>query len=417
MITRSSRLTHVAYDIRGEIYEQSQALAKQGHQILSLHIGDPAPFGYKVPESIIKNMAANLERAQGYGDAIGLLEAREALQVAYAKRNFTDLQLEDIYVGNGVSELALISLQALLNDGDEVLVPTPDYPLWTSAVNLFGGKTVYYRCDEAANWYPDPEDIRQKITSRTKGIVLINPNNPTGAVYPADVLKRIADIAAEHNLVIFSDEIYDKILYDGVQHTSIATLNEDVICLTFSGLTKNYRVPGFRAGWMIISGPKQKATDYIGGITLLANLRVCGNQQVQFAIKAVLEGHQCIEDLTAPGGRLRIQRDLCYQKISQIPGVRCSKPMGAFYMFGKLNLAKFDLASDYDFVLKLLKEEKVLIVHGTGFNHYTNDHFRVVFLPDTEILTTAINRMAAFLERHQSKKETRIQLGEGIQLK
>jgi alanine-synthesizing transaminase len=411
MITRSTRLTHVAYDIRGEIYEQSQALARQGHQILSLHLGDPAPFGYKVPQPILASMAANLQQAQGYGDALGLPEAREALREAYLKRNFAHLQTEDIYVGNGVSELALISLQALLNDGDEVLVPTPDYPLWTSAVNLFGGKTVYYRCDEASNWYPDPEDIRRNITPRTKGIVLINPNNPTGAVYPAEVLSRIAGIAAQHNLVIFSDEIYDKILYDGVQHTSIATLNPDALCLTFSGLTKNYRVPGFRAGWMIVSGPKQKARDYIGGITLLANLRVCGNQQVQFAIKAALEGHPCIQDLTAPGGRLRIQRDLCYQKISQIPGVYCSKPMGAFYMFGKLDLPKFNLASDYDFVLKLLKEEKVLIVHGTGFNHHTRDHFRVVFLPDTETLNTAINRMAAFLERHQVKKTARIEVG------
>jgi alanine-synthesizing transaminase len=279
-------------------------------------------------------------------------------------------------------------------------------------VNLFGGKTVYYQCDESSCWYPDPEDIRRKITTRTKGIVLINPNNPTGAVYPADVLSSIADIAAEHELVVFSDEIYDKILYEGITHTSIATLNPDVLCLTFSGLTKNYRVPGFRAGWMIISGARHKAKDYIGGINLLANLRVCGNQQVQFAIKAALEGHQCIEDLTAPGGRLRIQRDLCYQKISQIPGVHCSKPMGAFYLFAKLDLPKFDLASDYDFVLRLLKEEKVLIVHGTGFNHYSNDHFRVVFLPDTDILTTAINRMAVFLDRHQLKKAVSVEIGE-----
>jgi alanine-synthesizing transaminase len=412
MITRSTRLTHVAYDIRGEIYEQSQALARQGHQILSLHIGDPAPFGFSVPEPIIQQMAANLHQAQGYGDALGLPEAREAVRQAYLKRSFDHLQTDDVYIGNGVSELAMISLQALLNDGDEILVPTPDYPLWTSAVNLFGGHTVYYRCDEASHWYPDPEDIRRKITRRTKGIVLINPNNPTGAVYPADVLSRIADIGAEYNLVIFSDEIYDKILYDGVKHTSIATLNPDALCLTFSGLTKNYRVPGFRAGWMIVSGARHKAKDFIGGITLLANLRVCGNQQVQFAIKAALEGHQCIEDLTAPGGRLRIQRDLCYQKISQLPGVRCSKPMGAFYLFAKLDLPNFDLSSDYDFVLKLLKEEKVLIVHGTGFNHYSNDHFRVVFLPDTDILTTAINRMAMFLERHQSRKTASIDIGE-----
>jgi alanine-synthesizing transaminase len=414
MITRSTRLTHVAYDIRGEIYEQSQALARQGHQVLSLHIGDPAPFGYEVPQSIIKHMAVNLNRAQGYGDALGLMEAREALMHSYLKRGFTHLHTEDIYVGNGVSELAMISLQALLNDGDEILVPTPDYPLWTSAVNLFGGKVVYYRCDESSDWYPDPEDIRRNITPRTKGIVLINPNNPTGAVYPAEVLSRIADIAAEYNLVIFSDEIYDRILYEDAKHISIATLNPNALCLTFSGLTKNYRVPGFRAGWMLVSGPKQQAKDYIGGITLLANLRVCGNQQVQFAIKSALEGHQSIEDLTAPGGRLRIQRDLCYQKISQLPGVRCSKPMGAFYLFAKLDLPKFDLANDYDFVLKLLKEEKVLIVHGTGFNHYTKDHFRVVFLPDTEILTAAINRMANFLERHQLTKTASMEIGEQV---
>jgi alanine-synthesizing transaminase len=414
MITRSTRLTHVAYDIRGEIYEQSQALARQGHPILSLHIGDPAPFGFTVPDSIIGQMAANLAQAQGYGDALGLEEAREAVKQTYQKRSFAGLTTEDIYIGNGVSELAMISLQALLNDGDEILVPTPDYPLWTSAVNLFGGKVVYYRCDESANWYPDPEDIRRKITSRTKGIVLINPNNPTGAVYPVEVLSKIADIAAENNLVVFSDEIYDKILYEDARHTSIATLNPDALCLTFSGLTKNYRVPGYRAGWMIVSGPKQKARDYIGGITLLANLRVCGNQQVQFAIKAALEGHQSIEDLTAPGGRLRIQRDLCYQKISQLPGVRCFKPMGAFYLFARLDLPRFNLASDYDFVLKLLKEEKVLIVHGTGFNHYTKDHFRVVFLPDTEILTTAINRMGIFLERHSLKNKASVEIGEKV---
>ncbi len=414
MISRSSRLTHVAYDIRGEIYQQSQALAKQGHPILSLHIGDPAPFGFNVPEVIIDQMKANLHRAQGYGDALGLFEAREAVKHAYAQRNIAGLHTDDIYIGNGVSELALISLQALLNDGDEILVPTPDYPLWTSAVNLFGGKVMYYRCDESSQWYPDPEDIRRNITSRTKGIVLINPNNPTGAVYPVDVLSRIAKLAAEHNLVIFSDEIYDKILYDHVKHTSIASLTTDALCLTFSGLTKNFRVPGFRAGWMIVSGAKHKAKDYIGGITLLANLRVCGNQQVQFTIKAALESHQCIEDLTAPGGRLQIQRDLCYQKISQIPGVHCTKPMGAFYMFSRLDLHKFGFGSDYEFVLKLLKEEKVLIVHGAGFNHYTADHFRVVFLPDVEILTTAIDRIASFLERHQVKKTAKLKIGEKV---
>jgi alanine-synthesizing transaminase len=317
--------------------------------------------------------------------------------------------MEDVYVGNGVSELALISLQALLNDGDEVLVPTPDYPLWSSAVHLFGGKCVYYRCDASSEWYPDVEDMERHITSRTKGIVLINPNNPTGAVYPREILQKIGELAEKHQLVIFTDEIYDKILYDGVKHTTIAALTK-ALCLTFSGLTKNYRVPGFRAGWMVISGNKSEARDYIGGINLLANLRVCSNLSAQYGIKAALEGYQHINDLTAPGGRLRQQRDLCYEKISQIPGLSCVKPMGAFYLFGQIDLQKFNLENDYEFVYRLLSEEKVLIVHGSGFNYYKPDHFRVVFLPEISYLETALNRMGSFLERQQVRARLNVKV-------
>lgn len=403
MIIRSKKLNHVAYDIRGTIYQQAQALEKQGNKILSLHIGDPAPFGYPVPDAIIERMEANLRKGQGYGDAIGLHEAREAILKEYTTRGIAHLQMEDVYVGNGVNELALISLQALLNEGDEILVPAPDYPLWSSAVHLFGGKCVYYRCDAASDWYPDVQEMERHITSRTKGIILINPNNPTGAVYPAEVLQKIVDLAEKHNLVIFSDEIYDKILYDGVEHTPVAALTDHALCLTFSGLTKNYRVPGFRAGWMVISGNKSQARDYIGGINLLANLRVCSNLAAQYGIKAALEGYQNINDLVAPGGRLQQQRELCYQKISQIPGLSCVKPMGAFYLFARIDLQKFNLQNDFEFVYRLLTEEKVLVVQGSGFNYHTPNHFRVVFLATTNILETALDRIAVFLERQQVK--------------
>jgi alanine-synthesizing transaminase len=344
-------------------------------------------------------MVAHMYQAQGYGDAVGLPEAREAVLRYYQGKGVHALREENIYIGNGVSELVLISLQALLNSGDEILIPTPDYPLWSSAVHLFGGKTVYYKCDEKSGWYPDVEDIRRIITSRTKGIVIINPNNPSGAVYPAEVLQQIVDLAEEHGLVVFSDEIYDKILYDEVKHISIASLNENVLCLTFSGLTKNYRAPGFRAGWMAVSGNTKEARSYIDGITLLANLRVCGNQPVQYAIKTALEGYQCIDDLVLPLGRLRQQRDLCYEKIRQIPGLSCVKPQGAFYLFAKIDLPRFNLTNDKEFVYRLLNEEKVLVVSGTGFNYYRPDHFRVVFLPDVQVLSTALDRIAAFLER------------------
>lgn len=399
MITRSTRLNQVAYDIRGKIYEQAQALARQGQQVLSLHIGDPAPFNFPVPNHIIESMSAHLREGQGYGDAIGLDEAREAVCKEYTARNIPGIRTEDVYIGNGVSELALISLQALLNDGDEILVPTPDYPLWSSAVHLFGGKCIYYRCDASSEWYPDVQDMEKHITSRTKGIVLINPNNPTGAVYPAEILLKVAELAEKHNLVIFSDEIYDKILYESARHTSIASLNTKALCLTFSGLTKNYRIPGFRAGWMVISGNTTGARDYIGGINLLANLRVCSNLPAQYGIKAALDGYQHINDLVAPGGRLRQQRDLCYQKISQVPGLQCVKPMGAFYLFASIDLSLFNLNNDYELVYTLLTEEKVLIVQGTGFNYYRDNHFRVVFLPEVSYLETALNRIASFLER------------------
>lgn len=398
-ISGSRRLEHVRYDIRGPIYEQAQRLEKEGHHILSLHIGNPAPFGFHTPDVIVQHITENLPLAQGYGDSRGLFEARQAIREYYQQHHVPGVQMEDVLVGNGVSELVLLSMQALLNEGDEILVPSPDYPLWTSAVHLHGGKAIHYHCEEASNWYPDAADIRRKITSRTKGIVVINPNNPTGAVYPAEVLQEIAQIAEENRLVIFSDEIYDQILYDDARHMSIASFVQDTLCLTFNGLTKNYRAPGYRAGWLVISGTKTEASHYLHGLNLLANLRVCGNVPVQYAIAPALNGHSGIGELTAPGGRLRQQRDICYEKISRISGLSCAKPAGAFYLFAKIDLPAFNLKDDFEFVFDLLTEEKVLVVQGKGFNHYTNDHFRVVFLPHVEELTLALDRVAAFLAR------------------
>jgi alanine-synthesizing transaminase len=399
MIERSTRLDRVSYDIRGRIYERARQLEKEGNRILSLHIGDPSTFNFPVPDSVTQGITAGLSQSQGYGDARGVWEAREAIKQYYHKKGISWIQEDNIYVGNGVSELVLMSMQALLNEGDEILIPVPDYPLWTSAVNLFGGKAVHYICDEASGWYPDIADIRRKITSRTRGIVLINPNNPTGAVYGRDILQPIAELAAEHELVVFSDEIYDQILYDEAAHVPIASLGEGFLCITFSGLTKNFRVPGYRAGWMVLSGAQGPAKAYVEGITLLANLRVCGNLPAQYAIPAALNGHACMSDLVAPGGRLLQQRDLCYEKIKQIPGLSCVKPQGAFYAFPRIDLKKFNLTNDFDFVLQLLTEEKVLVVQGSGFNHHTPDHFRIVFLPQLDELSEAMERIAAFLQR------------------
>ncbi len=400
MVRRSSRLDGVNYEIRGPVYERALALEKEGHSIIRLHIGNPAPFGFDTPEPIRRAIVANLDKAQGYAESKGILEAREAVRRHYHARGVAGVSLENIFLGNGVSDLILMALQGLLEPGDEVLLPTPDYPLWTSAVRLHGGRPVHYRCDEGADWYPDPADIRRRITPRSRAIVLINPNNPTGAVYGDDLLAEIADIAREHGLVIFSDEIYDKILYDGLTHTPTAALAPDVVCVTLSGLTKNYRAAGFRAGWMVVSGADRDTASYVEGLTLLANMRVCSNAIAQQAIKTALEGYQCIDDLVLPAGRLRHQRDLAVRMIRETPGLSCTMPKGAFYLFAKMDLERFDFRNDTDFVINLLTEEKVLVVQGSGFNHPTPDHFRVVFLPREEELVEGLRRIGSFLRRH-----------------
>jgi alanine-synthesizing transaminase len=376
------------------------ALEKEGHSIIRLHIGNPAPFGFDTPEPIRQAIVANLDKAQGYAESKGTLEARQAIRQYYLAKGVAGVHTENIFVGNGVSDLILMGLQGLLEPGDEVLLPTPDYPLWTSAVRLHGGRPVHYRCDEAADWYPDPADIRRHITARTRAIVLINPNNPTGAVYSDELLVEIVDIAREHNLLIFSDEIYDKILYDGLTHTPTAALAPDVVCVTLSGLTKNYRAAGFRAGWLVVSGPPRDTVSYVEGLTLLANMRVCSNAIAQQAIKTALEGYQCIDDLVLPAGRLRRQRDLAVRMIQETPGLSCTVPKGAFYLFAKMDLERFDFQNDTEFVINLLTEEKVLVVQGSGFNHPTPDHFRVVFLPTEAELSEGLRRIGSFLRRH-----------------
>jgi alanine-synthesizing transaminase len=400
MVRRSSRLDGVNYEIRGPVYDRALALEKEGHSIIRLHIGNPAPFGFDTPEPIRRAIVANLDKAQGYAESKGTVEAREAVRQYYLTKGVAGVGLENIFIGNGVSDLILMGLQGLLEPGDEVLLPTPDYPLWTSAVRLHGGRPVHYRCDEGADWYPDPADIRRRITPRTRAIVLINPNNPTGAVYGDDLLADIVDIAREHGLLIFSDEIYDKILYDGVTHTPTAALAPDVVCVTLSGLTKNYRAAGFRGGWLVVSGPDRDTASYVEGLTLLANMRVCSNAIAQQAIKTALEGYQCIDDLVLPAGRLRRQRDIAVRMIRETPGLSCTIPKGAFYLFAKMDLERFDFRNDTEFVINLLTEEKVLVVQGSGFNHPTPDHFRVVFLPREEELVEGLRRIGAFLRRH-----------------
>lgn len=395
--TKSNKLNNVHYDIRGAIFEQAQLLEKQGFKITKLNIGNPAPFGFDTPDEIVQDMIANIRTAQGYSDSKGLFAARKAIMHYTQSKAIKDVTVDDIYIGNGVSELILMSLQALLNDGDEILIPSPDYPLWTSAVNLAGGRAVHYLCDEESDWYPDLEDIEKKITPKTKGIVIINPNNPTGAVYSSELLQRFVALAAKHQLIVFSDEIYDKILYDDVAHFSTASFSDDTLFLTFSGLSKNYRAAGFRAGWMILSGNKQGAESYIDGLNVLSSMRLCSNVIAQLGIQTALGGYQSINELVLPNGRLRKQRDYCYQKLNSIEGISCTKPKGAFYMFPKLDTTKFKIKDDQEFVLNLLKEQKVLVVHGTGFNWKKPDHFRIVFLPNLEELEGALTKIELYL--------------------
>ncbi|HOV38527.1 MAG TPA: pyridoxal phosphate-dependent aminotransferase [Spirochaetales bacterium] len=397
---KSQKLDNVCYDIRGPVLDQAKRMEEEGYKILKLNIGNPAPFGFDAPDEIVHDMIVNLHNAQGYCDSKGIFPARKAIMQYCQQKGIPGVEVEDIYIGNGVSELIVMVMQGLVNNGDEVLVPAPDYPLWTAAVNLAGGKAVHYRCDEAQDWIPDMEDIRAKVSSNTKAIVVINPNNPTGSVYPREVLEKIHDIAAEHQLIIFSDEIYDKILYDGAEHVSIASFSTDVFCITMNGISKAYRAAGFRAGWMVLSGNKAVAKDYREGLDILSNMRLCSNVPAQYGIQTALGGYQSINDLVLPGGRLREQRDLCYELLNSIPGISTTKAKGALYCFPRIDTKRYNIKDDQKFVLDLLLEKKILLVQGTGFNWPEPDHFRVVFLPDKDTLREAINRLRDFLSSY-----------------
>jgi len=396
-IQKSKKLADVCYDIRGPVLEKAKQMEDEGNKIIKLNIGNLAVFGFDAPDEIVRDMILNMPNAAGYTDSKGLFAPRKAIMHYTQEKQIADVTIDDIYIGNGASELIVMGMNALLNSGDEVLVPAPDYPLWTAAVTLSGGRPVHYICDEAADWYPDIEDIKKKITSNTKAIVVINPNNPTGSLYPVELLQQIVEIARQHQLIVFADEIYDKVLYDGETHTSIASLADDVLFLTLNGLSKNYRSCGYRAGWMVVSGEKKHAKDYIEGLGMLASMRLCANVPGQYAIQTALGGYQSINDLVGPGGRLLKQRDLAHKLLTDIPGVTCAKPKSALYMFPRLDPKLYPIADDQQFAYELLAEEKVLIVQGTGFNWIAPDHFRVVFLPNSDDLTDAINRIARFL--------------------
>jgi len=402
-LKKSAKLANVLYDIRGPIMDAAKQMEEEGQKIIKLNIGNLAVFGFDAPEEVQQDMIRNLPASAGYSDSKGIFAARKAVMHETQKQGIAGVTLDDIYLGNGASELIAMSTNALLDDGDELLVPTPDYPLWTASTSLSGGRPVHYLCDEDNGWMPDLADIRAKITPRTKGIVVINPNNPTGALYSEGLLRGIIDIAREHGLVIFADEVYDKVLYDGVRHTAIASLSNDVLTLTFNSLSKSYRSCGYRAGWMVVSGDKKLAGDYIEGLNMLSNMRLCANVPGQWAIQTALGGYQSIKDLVGTGGRLRRQRDLAYELITAIPGVTCVKPVAALYMFPKLDPKVYPIEDDRQFFLELLKETKVMLVQGTGFNWATPDHFRIVFLPHEEDLREAIERIAKFLERYRNR--------------
>ena len=402
-LLKSNKLANVCYDIRGPVLQRARQMEDEGQRIIKLNIGNPASFGFEVPEEIQLDVIRNMGEAGGYTDSKGLFAPRKAIMHQTQSKHIKGVTVDDIIIGNGVSELIVMAMQALVNNGDQVLVPMPDYPLWTAAVTLAGGTARHYICDEATGWLPDLKDIESKINANTRGIVIINPNNPTGALYPVEILQGIIDIARHHGLVIYADEIYDKVLYDANIHTSIASLADDVLFVTFNGLSKNYRTCGYRAGWMVISGEKSHATDYIEGLNMLASMRLCANVPGQFAIQTALGGYQSIEDLVAPTGRLCKQRDLAYDMLTAIPGVSCVKPKAAMYLFPKLDAKMYPIKDDQQFILELLLEEKVLLVQGTGFNWKTPDHFRVVFLPNVDDLTEAIKRIARFLENYRNK--------------
>jgi alanine-synthesizing transaminase len=405
-VLKSAKLANVCYDIRGPVMARAKQMEEDGQRIIKLNIGNPAPFGFIAPEEIIQDIIHNLPAASGYTDSKGLFAARKAIMHYTQVKKIVGVQVDDIIIGNGVSELITLSMNALLDAGDEVLVPAPDYPLWTAAVSLSGGTPRHYICDEGAGWLPDIADIKSKISANTRAIVVINPNNPTGALYPDDLLREIIQIAREHQLIIYADEIYDKVLYDGNTHTSIASLAEDVLVITFNGLSKNYRAAGFRAGWLIISGEKHNARDYIEGLNMLASMRLCANVPAQYGIQTALGGYQSINDLVAPTGRLFKQRDIAWNLLTQIPGVTCHKPQAAMYLFPRLDPKMYPISNDQHFILELLEQEKVLLVQGSGFNWPTPDHFRVVFLPNADDLTEAMGRIARFLENYRKRHGT-----------
>lgn len=398
-LKKSSKLEHVCYDIRGPVLKAANALEEQGHKIIKLNIGNPAPFGFDAPQEIVTDMMLNLPNAAGYTDSKGIFPARKAVCQYYQQKGILDLHVNDVYIGNGVSELIMMSMQGLLDNGDEMLVPMPDYPLWTAAVNLSGGTAIHYKCDEENHWYPDIADMESKITANTRGIVIINPNNPTGAVYPRHVLEQIVDLARKYDLVLFADEIYDRIIYDDVEHIAVASLAKDLLCISFNGLSKSHRIAGYRAGWMAISGDKSRASDYIEGLDMLASMRLCANHPSQYAIQTSLGGYQSINDLIRPGGRLYEQRNIAWQMLNEIPGVSCVKPEGAMYCFPKLDPKVYPIEDDEKLMLDFLQAEKVLLVQGTGFNWPTPDHFRVVFLPAPIELREAMTRLSRFLAK------------------
>lgn len=400
-IDQSDKLSNVCYDIRGPVLDEAKRLEEEGHQILKLNIGNPAPFGFNAPDEILYDVIHNLSSAQGYCDSKGLYSARKAIMQECQRLGIANVDIDDIYLGNGVSELITMSMQALLNDGDEVLIPAPDYPLWTAAVSLSGGKPVHYICDEQSDWFPDISDIESKINSKTRAIVVINPNNPTGAVYSRDILQQLVDLARKHKLILFADEIYSKIIYDDAEFISLGSLSEDVFTVSFNGLSKSYRLAGFRSGWMILSGPKEHAQGYIEGLEILTNMRLCANVPAQYAVQTALGGYQSIKELILPGGRLKQQRDAAYELLTSIPGVSCVKPQGAIYLFPRLDPEVYTIENDVSLILDILDQEQILLVQGSAFNIKDQQHFRLVFLPRDDELSKAVKQIGQVLAQYR----------------
>lgn len=401
MFSKSTKLDNVLYDVRGPVVDEAAKMEAKGTHVLKLNIGNPAPFGFRTPDEVIHDMQHQLKDCEGYSDSKGLFSARKAIMQYAQLKKIPNVSVNDIYTGNGVSELINLCMQALLNDGDEILIPSPDYPLWTATATLAGGNVVHYICDEESEWYPDIDDIRKKVTPKTKAIVIINPNNPTGALYPKEVLEQIVQVARENNLIIFSDEIYDRLVMDGQEHISIASLAPDLFCVTFSGLSKSHMIAGFRIGWMVLSGNKEIAADYIEGINMLSNMRLCSNVPAQSIVQTALGGYQSVDKYLLPGGRIYEQRECVYNALNSIPGISVKKPKAAFYAFPKIDIKKFNINDDEQFALDFLREKKVLIVHGGGFNWQEPDHFRVVYLPRVEVLNEAMDKLSDFLTTYR----------------